>query len=233
MAKQLKNDVVLAGLMVAAMLALTGRAEAEAGADEPVSGPERTRVEKPRRWLLRGALGVGYLNASNELSAGEESLDVGIKGVALALRGEMQGRIANGLFLGGALGLTRVDEPTVSLRGVEAEAKDTALLAWSLGPVLTYYFAGDRGLHLSAFAGLMALKATSGDDAESSETELGPSLGGTLGYDFAVSRDGTLGAQLQLLWGTTSDESGGVQSTSNVVTPVLSFSGTFGGPKQR
>lgn len=124
---------VRGALFVIAVLTLLSPAhawETHSGAHD-----EAGVTSEPRRWIGRASLGATYLEASTDVFAS--------RGVGVAMGGDITTRIAREVYAGGALAFGTTLATTRA--GSVAALEHAELRAYSLGPTLSYYLAGDRG----------------------------------------------------------------------------------------
>lgn len=184
---------------------------------------------RPRAWIWHFGGGLGHLSADGEASLGTESASLKVSGTSLALHTDLEWRIAPALYLGGSLLFASARNPTLSADGAETELDEFTMRSVGLGPSISYYFGGDKGLRLQGFLGLWTLRATleNGTSAVDSETCVGPALGGALGYDIAVGAKHTLGLEFRTLLAHVSNEEQDVRESYTVLAPMLSVTASF------
>lgn len=201
---------VRGALFVIAVLTLLSPAhawETHSGAHD-----EAGVTSEPRRWIGRASLGATYLEASTDVFAS--------RGVGVAMGGDITTRIAREVYAGGALAFGTTLATTRA--GSVAALEHAELRAYSLGPTLSYYLAGDRGLRAQAFVGVLGFSALV-DDGDAT-IDWGPSLAGTVGYDFALGQTTTVGVELRTAWANVWS----LDDLVAVVAPSLAVTGMFG-----
>jgi hypothetical protein len=191
----------------------------------PKTGPALHPGE--RNWLGRLSLGATHLAASGESLAGSETTSIELNGVGAAADLGLEWQVAPALYVGGAMGISSVSSPNVRLGEVEAELEDAVLSSFRIGPSLTYYFGGDRGLYVHGTAGLATLKLKLGEGADAVETKssLGPGLSAAIGYDFSIGDAASLGLSLRGQWASVSNDD---QEAFTMLSPALLLTGTYG-----
>lgn len=204
--------------------------------DEAATGIDAAEgVRSPRSWIGRLSLGAAHVNANGSVTGPLIDAELGVSGTGVLASGDIEWRISRGLYLGGSLGWGSAAGPTVSLDGVEVELEDARLQQIRIGPSLTYYLEQDRGLRAHAFAGVMGLKLSigEGDDSQETESDVGPAVAASLGYDFSLGRDATLGVSLNALLASVASEGASGKEQLTVFSPSLSITGTYGAPRRR
>ena len=204
-----------AGLTVAAMVCWAGSAQAE--------------PETHDGFQFRGTLGGGYLHDSESLEGTPVDFERSVSGAAALVELYLGGTPVPGLVLGGFLSGMSAPNPKAKFNGASVGSDDDATLGLgSIGPYVDYYPDVQGGLHVLGTLGYGLLSfddgSGNGDDATSSETSSGFTLGAGIGYDAFVSDEWSLGALARLSYGWTSHGPSAIPMHDDVLMFGLSFS---------
>ncbi len=166
----------------------------------PPPEPPETGARRHDGFYLRLGIGLAYGNVVSKGEIGSSEIEATFDGMGPAYELMIGGTLGSGFVLGGGFVGQDISEPNVELEtgGTSVDtsvANDEALGIGLLGVFVDWFPDEHGGGHVGAMLGL-GVVGLEGDDDEAS-TGFGAALFG--GYDFFISDQWSLGAELRLL----------------------------------
>jgi hypothetical protein len=181
---------------------------------------------------VRFALGGGGFSAKGgpQSTNGTSLPDFTISGGGMGMDFAIGGTPSPGLVLGGEFFFQQATKPNVDYNGTSVQAQNNANFGL-LGPFIDWYPDPSGGFHLGAMIGISVLTVsdqngnTVSDGNGNQASERGGGGAFSIGYDFFVSPQFSLGVLGKLFGGTVSSDAGnGINEKYSVSGGSLMFS---------